>query len=108
MPDLLDYLRVTFNPNAPVTFDQRFQMVRNTPFLVLDDFSTEGSAWAKEKLFQILDYRYVSRRPTVITTFKPVDDMDARIRTRLLDKRRCSIFAITVQDYASRLNRRKS
>jgi DNA replication protein DnaC len=108
VPDLLDYLRVTFNPNAPVTFDQRFQMVRNTPFLVLDDFTSEGSAWAKEKLFQILDYRYVSRRPTVITTYKPVDDMDARIRTRLLDKRRCSIFAITVQDYASRLNRRKS
>jgi DNA replication protein DnaC len=83
-------------------------MVRNTPFLVLDDFNTEGSAWAKEKLFQILDYRYLSHRPTVLTTYKSVDDMDARIRTRLIDKRHCSIFAITVQDYATRLNRHKS
>ncbi len=106
VPDLLDYLRVTFNPSAPVTFDQRFQMVRNTPFLVLDDLSTEGSSWAREKLFQILDYRYVQRRPTVITTYKRVDDIDSRVRARLIDKRRCIIFAITAPDYPSRLNRK--
>ncbi len=106
VPDLLDYLRVTFNPNAPVTFDQRFQMVRNTPFLVLDDLTTEGSSWAKEKLFQILDYRYVSHRPTVMTTHKIINDIDTRIRSRLLDQRRCTIFAITGPDYPTRLNRR--
>jgi len=106
VPDLLDYLRVAFNPNAPVSFDQRFQMVRNAPFLVLDDLSTEGSTWAKEKLFQILDYRYVSQRPTVITTYKQIDEIDMRIRTRLIDKRRCQRFAITVPDYPTRLNRR--
>lgn len=106
VPDLLDYLRVAFNPNAPVSFDQRFQMVRNAPFLVLDDLSTEGSTWAKEKLFQILDYRYVSQRPTVITTYKQIDEIDMRIRTRLIDKRRCQRFAITVPDYPTRFNRR--
>ncbi len=106
VPDLLDYLRVTFNPNAPVTFDQRFQMVRNTPFLVLDDLSTEGSTWAKEKLFQILDYRYVSRRPTVITSYKRIEDFDSRIRSRLLDSRRCTRFALMGPDYATRLNPR--
>lgn len=106
VPDLLDYLRVTFNPNAPVSFDQRFQMVRNIPFLVLDDLTTEGSSWAREKLFQILDHRYVTRRPTVITTYKQPDELDARIRTRIIDKRRCTIFAITAPDYPSRLNRR--
>ena len=106
VPDLVDYLRVTFNPNAPVTFDQRFQMVRNTPFLVLDDLTTEGSSWAKEKLFQILDYRYVSHRPTVMTTHKIINDIDIRIRSRLLDQRRCTIFAITGPDYPTRLNRR--
>lgn len=106
VPDLLDYLRVAFNPNAPISFDQRFQMVRNAPFLVLDDLSTEGSTWAKEKLFQILDYRYVSQRPTVITTYKQIDEIDMRIRTRLIDKRRCQRFAITVPDYPTRFNRR--
>ncbi len=106
VPDLLDHLRVTFNPNAPVTFDQRFQMIRNAPYLVLDDLSNEGSSWAREKLFQILDYRYVGRKPTVMTTFKRLDEIDARIRSRLIDKRRCMIFAITAPDYPTRLNRK--
>jgi DNA replication protein DnaC len=106
-PDLLDYLRLTFNPNAPVTFDQRFQMVRNSPFLVLDDLGTEGSSpWAKEKLFQIIDHRYITRRPTVITTSKRIDEMDARVRSRLIDRRRCTIFAITAPDYPTRYNRK--
>jgi DNA replication protein DnaC len=108
VPDLLDYLRLTFNPNAPVTFDQRFQMVRNSPFLVLDDLGMEGSSsWAKEKLFQIIDHRYVTRRPTVMTTGKRPDELDARIQSRIKDKRRCTIFAITAPDYASRINRSK-
>jgi DNA replication protein DnaC len=106
-PDLLDYLRLTFNPNAPVTFDQRFQMVRNAPFLVLDDLGTEGtSSWAKEKLFQIIDYRYLTRRPTVITTSKRIEEMDARVGSRLIDKRRCMIYAITAPGYATRINRK--
>jgi DNA replication protein DnaC len=81
-------------------------MVRNTPFLVLDDLTTEGSPWAREKLFQILDYRYVTRKPTVVTTYKRIEDIDQRIRSRLIDKRRCLIFAITAPDYPSRMNRR--
>jgi len=107
VPDLLDYLRLTFNPNAPVTFDQRFQMVRNSPLLVLDDLGMEGSTpWAKEKLFQIIDHRYVTRRPTVITTGKRPEDLDLRIRSRVIDKRRCMIYAITAPDYPTRINRK--
>ena len=95
------------NPNAPVTFDQRFQMVRNSPFLVLDDLGMEGSsAWAKEKLFQIIDHRYVTRRPTVITTSKNPKDLDERIKSRIIDKRRCFIYAITAPDYPTRINRK--
>ncbi len=107
VPDLLDYLRLTFSPNAPASFDQRFQMVRNSPFLVLDDLGVESaSSWAKEKLFQIIDYRYITRRPTVITTGKKIEDLDARIRSRLIDRRRCTIFAITAPDYPTRINRK--
>jgi DNA replication protein DnaC len=69
VPDLLDYLRVTYSPASNVTFDQRFQQVRNAPFLVLDDLGTESATpWATEKLFQLLDHRYVRQLPTVITT----------------------------------------
>ncbi len=106
VPDLLDYLRVTFNPNAPVTFDERFQMIRNAPLLILDHLDNEGSSWAKEKLFQILDYRYVTQRPTVITTARKLEALDERISVRLLDGRRCAIFLIKVSDYPSRMMRK--
>lgn len=106
VPDLLDHLKVTFSPNAPVSFDQRFQMVRNTPLLVLDDLSNEGSTWAREKLFQILDYRYITQRPTVLTTSKPIEELDGRMRSRLLDRRICKMIAITGPDFPTRFNRR--
>ncbi|MEO8611749.1 MAG: ATP-binding protein [Chloroflexota bacterium] len=104
VPDLLDYLRVTFSPDAPVRFDQMFQKVRTSPFLVLDDLLMEGSSWAKEKLFQIVDYRYVTQLPTVITTYRNPKDLDPRLRSRILDRRKSRYFAIIASDFATRLN----
>ncbi len=122
VPDLMDYLRFTFSPNAPVTFDQRFQAVRDVSLLILDDLGTENtSAWAREKLFQIIDYRYVAELPTVITTSRLLDvsgegegrandspprSIDERIVSRLIDRRLCTIFAITARSYALRAHRR--
>ncbi len=122
VPDLMDYLRFTFSPNAPVSFDQRFQAVREVPLLILDDLGTEKtSAWAREKLFQIIDYRYVAELPTVITTARLLDvnaetegragdasarAIDERIISRLIDRRLCTIFAITARSYALRAHRR--
>jgi DNA replication protein DnaC len=74
---------------------------------VLDDLRPEQStAWVKEKLFQIIEYRYTGQLPTVITTSKHLDDMDERIATRLIDSRRCRIIAITAPAYAQRIHRR--
>lgn len=107
VPDLLDYLRTTYNPGSASTFEGRFQAVRNAPLLVLDDMGTESATpWAKEKLFQIINHRYVARLPTVVTTAKPVEDMDPRIRSRLLDRRRCVVFAITAPAYVNRIYRK--
>lgn len=107
VPDLLDYLRVAYNPGANMSFDKRFQSVRNVPLLILDDLGTENATpWAKEKLFQILDYRYVAQLPTVITTSRTIEALDERISTRLMDDRRCAIFAITGRSYT--LRRRSS
>jgi DNA replication protein DnaC len=107
VPDVLDYLRVTYTPGSSVTFDQRFQDMRETPLLVLDDLGAENpSRWAQEKLFQLIDYRYVAELPTVITTGKPLKDLDARIITRLIDERRSIFFSIDVLDYPSRMRRK--
>jgi DNA replication protein DnaC len=106
-PDLLDYLRYTYDPTANASFDQRFQAVKNVPILILDDLGVENAtAWAKEKLFQLLDYRYVTRKPTVITTARDIEKIDDRMRSRLLDDRRCAMFAITSESYVIRRKRK--
>jgi DNA replication protein DnaC len=107
VPDLLDYLRLTFSPGATGNFDRRFQTVRNASLLILDDVGTESAtAWAKEKLFQIISYRYIGRLPTLLTTSKALEELDERLQSRLLDQRRCTRFAITAPAYASRLYRK--
>ncbi|MBK8136668.1 MAG: ATP-binding protein [Chloroflexi bacterium] len=104
--DLLDDLRTTFNPGASSTFDQRFQKVKNVGLLILDDLGAGGqSEWAREKLFQLIDYRYVSRRPTVFT-LSELDRLSERIKVRLLDERLCVRFEIVAPPYVMRLRRR--
>lgn len=96
VPDLLDHLRSTFAPNSNVTYDELFEEVRSAEMLVLDDLGTQSAtSWAREKLYQILNHRYVAGLPTVITTANSIDEVDPRIRSRMLDVRRCSIYAIT-------------
>ena len=86
VPDLLDHLRAAFAPSSAVRYDELFESVRETALLVLDDLGTQSStAWAQEKLFQLLNHRYNSQLPTVVTTnFRP-EELDERLRTRLLD-----------------------
>jgi len=98
-PDLLDHLRATFSPNSPTTLDRLFEQVKNTALLVLDDLGTESATpWAREKLFQLLNHRYVARLATVITT-DDIEKIDARLLSRMLDKTRCTVFRIEAPSY---------
>ena len=100
VPDLLDHLRSTFGPNTNVTYDQMFEEVRSAEMLILDDLGTQSATpWAREKLYQILNHRYVADLPTVITSANSIDEVDPRIRSRMLDIRRCTIYAITAPPY---------
>ncbi len=108
VPDLLDHLRATFNPQSTVTFYQQFEEVRRTPLLILDDLGTESATpWAREKLYQIFDYRYNAELPTVITTATPIEELDPRLATRMLDVSRCTPFAILAPAYRGGALRRK-
>ncbi len=100
VPDLLDHLRATFNPTSGMRLDKRFDEVKTAPLLVLDDLGTESAtAWAREKLYQLFNYRYNARLPTVITTATPVDELDPRLATRMLDGSRCTFFLIEAPSY---------
>jgi len=83
-PDLLDRLRATFSPSSEIPYDEFFERVRNSPLLVLDDLGAQSSTpWAKEKLDQLLNYRFISELPTVVVTISPIQELEERIRTRL-------------------------
>ncbi len=98
--DLLDYLRDAFNPNSNISYKRRFEEVRTAPLLILDDLGTQSSTpWASDKLFQILNYRYNAQLPTVITTSQEVKDIEPRIRSRILDRRLCTVYGITAPAY---------
>ena len=100
VPDLLDHLRATFGPSTSVSYDELFQRVKSTPMLIMDDLGTQSATpWAKEKLYQIFNERYNAKLPTVITTSEKLENLDARIQSRMLDSRLCSIQAILVPSY---------
>ncbi|MFQ5854223.1 MAG: ATP-binding protein [Anaerolineae bacterium] len=103
--DLLDHLRATFSPNSLVSYDKLFEQVRTADFLVLDDLMTQSATpWAREKLYQLFDYRYNARLPTVITMNETLDEVDPRLRSRMLDRSRCTIFAMSVPSYRKKRN----
>ncbi len=100
VPDLLDHLRATFSPTAGTTLDRVFEQVKSTSLLVLDDLGTESATpWAREKLFQLLNHRYVARLPTVITTTAQIGDIEPRLQSRMLDTSRCTFFVVTAPSY---------
>ncbi len=100
VPDLLDHLRATFSPTSRVRYDKRFEDIRSSRLLILDDLGTESATpWAQEKLYQLLNHRYTSGLPTVITTATPLGDIPPRLRSRMLDRRVCTIFEIQAPPY---------
>jgi DNA replication protein DnaC len=103
VPDLLDHLRATFDPARGVDYDERFQAIRNTFLLVLDDLGTENATpWAREKLYQIVNHRYNERLPTVITTNQAPSAIDERILSRMLDSTLSKRIQLDGEDFRRR------
>jgi DNA replication protein DnaC len=100
VPDLMDHLRSAFAPGATEGYDERFEEIRNAQLLVLDDLGTENATpWAQEKLYQIINHRYIERLPTVITTNVDLRKIDDRVASRMLDHRLSTHVDIDATDY---------
>jgi DNA replication protein DnaC len=104
VPEFLDHLRSTFSPDSKVSYDEVFEIVKTAPLLVLDDFGEQSTTpWAREKLYQMLNYRYNSRLPTVVTTRYSFDELlgevDSAISSRLVDGQTSVPFNIMAPDY---------
>ncbi len=100
VPDLLDHLRATFSPDNPLRYDELFHLVREVPVLILDDMGAEKSTeFARDKMFQLLNYRHLTQQPTVITSNQMVFAFEDRIRSRLADARIVTRVAIDAPDF---------
>ena len=101
VPQLLDHLRAAFAPSSETTYDALFQKVCEAGLLVLDDLGAEHTTpWAQEKLFQIINHRYMYGVPTVITTnLELINDLDDRVRSRLTDISMVRHMRLSAADY---------
>jgi DNA replication protein DnaC len=100
VPDLLDYLRSTFNPASFAGGDDYFQRVKTIEFLVLDDLGSENSTpWVNETLFQLINYRYNNELPTIFTSNAEVEAVDDRVRSRMLDNSFTERWAVQAPDF---------
>lgn len=121
--DLLDHLRATFEPSSVITYDEQFQRMRDAELLVLDDLGAQYSTdWAREKLFQLVNYRYNmagsidertgrSRGITVVTSnLFELHGVEERIRSRLMDTAISQVvrFGQDAGDFRPRLRPKKT
>lgn len=100
--DLLDHLRAAFAPDSPVAHDDLLEHIKTLNLLVLDDMGAERTnAFAEEKLFQIIDYRYAERLPTIITTshLDVIESNRPRILARLSDRLVVTRLLVLAPDY---------
>ncbi len=97
VPNLLDALRAGYQDN---TYLARLDELRNVPLLILDDFGTQNATpWAREKLFQIVNDRYIKRLPLVVTTNQELPQIEPRIRSRLRDTSLTTFIGMPNADY---------
>jgi DNA replication protein DnaC len=100
VPDLLDELRGSYSPDADEGFQQQFRRLTEVGLLVLDDLGAhQSSAWAEEKLYQLLNHRHLARAATVITTNLELKKMEPRIASRLADLQASTVYEITAPDF---------
>ncbi len=85
VPLLLDEIRNGYKDRDGADYDSRFGMFLNVPLLVLDDLGVEYStAWAKERLDTIINYRLMHDLATVVTTNLSLKELPERIASRMV------------------------
>lgn len=100
--DLLDHLRNSFAPDSPIIYSDLLDHIKTVNLLVLDDMGAERTNdFAEEKLFQIMDYRYLEQLPTIITTSRMdlIAKNRARISARLNDQLVITRLMVVAPDY---------
>lgn len=91
VPELLDWLKATFDPASGRSFDEDWAYIRAVEVLALDDLGTENATeWARERIYELFNWRYRQRLPTLVTSNLPPDGLaDPRLASRFGDVMLC-------------------
>lgn len=87
--EIFDEIRKTFDNSHAYTESDVLNCITRCKVLVIDDFGMEFSNdWRNEKLYTIINARYVNGLPTIYTSNYSVDGLrcDDRIKSRVMEK----------------------
>ena len=105
-PELMSSLKeaLDFQQNTDrETYTGRLDIFKKAIVLILDDLGAESrTIWSNGVLFEILDYRYRNRLPTMIATNVPPDQFDPRIASRMQDTSLSMVIENAAPDFRRR------
>lgn len=86
--DLLDALRQGYSAwqrgDPEGSYDMILKFTQTVHLLILDDFGAQyETKWSEPKLEQIVDYRYIHKKPLMVTTNLTLKQLPPRIEDRL-------------------------
>lgn len=87
--EIFDEIRKTYDKAADYTESDVLNCITRCKVLVIDDFGVEFSNdWRNEKLYTIINARYINGLPTIFTSNFSVDNLkcDDRIKSRVMEK----------------------
>ena len=109
--ELMDWLRETQRPDAPVSLGARLAYLRDIKWLVIDEIGKERpTEWAGEQMERLINTRYADKSGLVLTTNDDPWGKDSpfslAVRSRLSDRSLCAVVTMTgVPDYRRRKTR---
>jgi len=90
-PDLLAQLRATYDPHRsrrPTQSDTAIlHQLAAIPLLALDDLGVEKPTdWTRDRLYTLLNHRYLAQRPTIITANQTLPTLAGRLGQRITSR----------------------
>ncbi len=102
VPRLLSRIRATYRDGSPVSEGEIMRALTRADLLTLDDAGAEKwTEWTEPTLYTIIDERYSYCKPLIITTNSTLEELEAKIGDRAMDRvlEMCEIVENTGRSY---------
>lgn len=91
--------------NTKINYFEIVEKLSNAELLILDDLGAERATdWVKEQFYEIINTRYMKKKPMFITSNKSITDLQSsmpQIASRLIE--RCAVLMFAGPDYRHQL-----